>query len=393
MKYARGRLSEVFLTALKLGLTSFGGPIAHIGYFQTEYVQRKKWLSADSFADLVALCQFLPGPASSQLGIAIGTLRAGIAGGLLAWLGFTLPSALLLGGFALIAGEFGQDLGPVVHGLKIVALVVVFQAILSMWQGLIRNTKAASLALFGSAMLVLFDSAFAQLSVMALAAVFGAFFLKSNSEPREAFVLPYGRIFGAGCLALCVLLLAILPVLSALNDNRLLDIADSFYRSGALVFGGGHVVLPLLEKETVATGWIGKDMFLAGYGAAQAIPGPLFTFSAFLGTVSSGLPGGILGLIAIFFPAYLLVIGSLPFWNIARNKRMLAGALNGVNAAVVGLLIAVFLSEIWPSAVTRSADLVLGIVLLCMNRFWKVPTSFVALAGIAGGYLLSIISI
>jgi chromate transporter len=382
-------LIEVLGVSTKLGLTSFGGPIAHIGYFHEEYVTRRKWLDEPNFADLVALCQFLPGPASSQLGISIGILRAGLAGGVAAWLGFTLPSA-----FALVLFAFflqGVDVGSAgwIHGLKIVAVAIVAQAILSMGQKLTPDRNRATLAIAAMAIVLLWKTTVSQIVVIMAGAWIGfLLYGKGGANGVKTLEIPVGRRVGAACLALFLALLILLPVLRQVTSNHWIAVADSFYRSGSLVFGGGHVVLPLLQKEVVPYGWVGQDQFLAGYAATQTVPGPLFTFSAYLGAVMNGLGGALLALFSIFLPAFLLIVGALPFWNLLRRNPAIQGALTGINAAVVGILAAAFYNPIWLSAILSPADFVLAVVLAGMLVIWKVPSWIAVIVGALVGTII-----
>ncbi|WP_083253956.1 chromate efflux transporter [Pandoraea sp. ISTKB] len=394
---ARPRSREAFdvlCAFLILGLTSFGGPVAHIGYFRREFVQRRRWLDDASFADLVGLCQFLPGPASSQVGFSLGLLRAGWLGGLAAWCGFTLPSALLLLGFALVAPQLGGSIGSgVLHGLKLVAVAVVAQAVWDMARRLCPDTRRAGIALAAVATLALTTSVYAQLIVIALGALLGFALLRTEGlAPTDAAAslrFPVSRT--ASVLALivfCVLLFG-LPALHPLTESRAIAIFDGFYRSGALVFGGGHVVLPLLQEQTVASGWVSANDFLAGYGAAQAVPGPLFTFATFLGGLSSGpshaWSGAVLATVGIFLPGLLLVVAALPHWQALRSHPITAAMLAGVNAAVVGILASALYSPVWTSAVHAPADFAVAVIAFVLLVRWKAPPlAVVALCAIAG---------
>src|SRR5271166_378529 len=358
----------IFLTFLRLGCTSFGGPIAHLGYFRSEFVNRRKWLSDEAYADIVALAQFVPGPASSQTGFALGLMHGGLPGGLAAWAGFTLPSAVLmiLAAYGLSYAESNPAQG-LIHGLKLLAVAVVAQAVWSMGRNLCPDRQRAGIAFLAAALLIAKPSAGLQLAVIAAGALFGLGFLRTNIQATPA---SFGiRITQTSALlAICAffLLLAGLPAVAALSEYSLAALANGFYRTGALVFGGGHVVLPLLQETVVKPGWVGREDFLAGYGAAQALPGPLFAFSAFLGEKSSVGPGGVAGaliaLIAIFLPGMLLVYGILPFWDRLRTKPSVRGALNGVNAAVVGILGAALYEPIWTSTILRPMDAALALV-------------------------------
>jgi chromate transporter len=382
-------LFEVLGASAKLGLTSFGGPIAHIGYFHEEYVNRRKWLDEHSFTDLIALCQFLPGPASSQLGISIGILRAGLAGGITAWLGFTLPSAIAMLVFAFFLRGFDVSSAGWIHGLKIVAVAIVAQAIFSMGQKLTPDRSRATIAIVSMAVVLLWKTAFSQIVVIIAAALIGFLFYRKAdlNEIRELKVY-VSRKVGVACLVLFFALLVFLPIMRQITSNHWVGIADSFYRSGALVFGGGHVVLPLLQKEVVPAGWISQDNFLAGYAAAQAIPGPLFTFATYLGAMINGIPGAILATLSIFLPGFLLIVGILPFWNLLRKNATVQGAFTAINAAVVGILLAALYDPIWLSAVLSPFDLVLAAALLVMLMFWKLPSWVVVIAGALGGTFL-----
>lgn len=382
-------LLEILLVSTKLGLTSFGGPVAHLGYFHEEYVRRRKWLDEHSYADLVALCQFLPGPASSQVGIGIGALRGGIAGGVLAFIGFTLPSVVALVLFATLLQSIDLANAGWVHGLKIVAVVVVAHAILGMSQKLTPDIPKKTMALFALVVTLLWQTAFTQVGIILASAIIGyILFSKQENEEVTPKHVPISRAFAFSCLLLFFGLLILLPILVKTTSIEWLALFDSFYRSGALVFGGGHVVLPLLEREFVPTGWLSDEVFLAGYGAAQAVPGPLFTFSAYIGAVINGWKGGFLATVAIFLPAFLLIFGTLPFWNQLRRNPKIKGALSGVNAAVVGILIASFYQPIWTSSIFTSIDFTLAAVLFSMLVYWKLPPWVIVLTGALGGYLI-----
>ena len=389
MKKTDGRvLWEVFVVSTRLGLTSFGGPAAHLGYFHEEYVRRRKWIDEKSYADLVAICQFIPGPASSQVGIGIGTMRGGVLGGLLAFLGFTLPSVLTLMIFALLLQETSVADSGWIHGLKIVAAAVVAHAILGMGAALAPDLKRKAIALAALAALLLWQAALGQIVVILAAGLLGLFLYRNSKEDvSQASLFPVSRSFGAICLLLFFGLLIVLPILREAFPAGWIALFDSFYRSGALVFGGGHVVLPLLEREFVSSGLLTAEQFLAGYGAAQAVPGPLFTFASYLGTVINGWHGGLLATIAIFLPAFLLIFGVLPFWDALRRMPSVQGAIMGVNAAVVGILIAAFYTPIWTSSITDPADFVFAAVLFSLLVHWKLPPWLVVAAGAIGGAL------
>ncbi|KMY48822.1 chromate transporter [Peribacillus loiseleuriae] len=385
-------LSEVLLISTRLGLTSFGGPTAHLGYFRNEYVERRKWIDEKSYADLVALCQFLPGPASSQVGIGIGVMRAGVLGGILAFIGFTLPSALVMILFSILLEGFQLGNSGWVHGLKIVAVAIVAQAILGMAQNLTPDIKRKAIALFALVGTLMWQSVFSQIVVILLSGLVGYFIYKQHKEGNEPTTyFPVSRRFGIICLTFFFSLLIILPILREVSSLNWIATFDSFYRSGSLVFGGGHVVLPLLEREFVTGGWIDKEAFLAGYGAAQAMPGPLFTFAPYLGGLINGWQGGILATIAIFLPAFLLIVGTLPFWDALRHTPNIKGALLGMNAAVVGLLLAAFYQPIWTSSIFVPMDFAFAAILFSMLAFWKLPPWIIVVTGTVGGYLLSLL--
>lgn len=376
---ARGTALEVLGVFLKLGLTSFGGPIAHLSYMQAEIVQRRRWVSQATYADLVALCQFLPGPASSQLGMALGIERAGLAGGVAAWIGFTMPSALALALFALgVTAHGGPGTPTWVHGLKVVAVPVVALAIWGMARVLCPDRTRATIAVGGAIAALSWESALAQVGIIAVAGLVG--WALYRGEPRTEvhdITVPLSTRQAVVAWLLFFGLLVGLPVLDRLLPDRGLDVFERFYRVGALVFGGGHVVLPLLEHEVVDPGWTTGDRFLAGYGAAQAVPGPLFSFSAYLGFVLNTTPtrwtGAAVALVAIFLPSFLLVVGALPFWARLRGSAACQAALRGTNAAVVGLLLAAFYDPVWRVAIHSRADFGLALGALLALSIWELP--------------------
>jgi chromate transporter len=389
---------EVLRVAGRLGITSFGGPIAHLGYFHEEYVVRRKWIDERSYADLVALCQMIPGPASSQLGIAVGIERAGILGGVAAWIGFTLPSAIALAGFALLV--HGLDVGTAgwLHGLLVVAVAVVAQAVWSMSRSLTPDAPRISIAFAAAVVSILLPTSLTQILLIIAGAIVGLLFLGAAPDDKPKQTTSFetiGRVAAIICLALFVLLLVGLPVLRAAVHSQWIALIDSFYRSGSLVFGGGHVVLPLLQHEVVPTGWISNETFLAGYGAAQAVPGPLFAFSAYLGAVMGPAPNGALGaaiaLVAIYLPSFLLVIGLLPFWNSLLNRRVVRSALSGVNATVVGILLAALYTPAWTSAILRPTDFAICLAAFLLLMIWKVRPWIIVVAGAAIGEALRVI--
>jgi chromate transporter len=386
----------VLLAFLRLGLTSFGGPVAHLGYFRAEFVERRRWLDDRGYSDLVALCQFLPGPASSQVGIAIGMMRAGWLGSLAAWLGFTLPSAALLIAFAYgVAGHAGLAQSGVVHGLKLAAVAVVAQAVWGMAKSLCPDRPRIALALAAALLTLALPGVAGQIGVIAAAALAGPWLPRL---PHEAAVMtrpPSGVSRRAGVLALIVLALLLvgLPWAARETGSPVLGLIDGFFRAGALVFGGGHVVLPLLQAS-VPPSAISHADFLAGYGAAQAVPGPLFTFAAYLGAAMtgplSGWTGGLACLLAIFLPAYLLVIGALPFWDTLRQRQRVRAALSGVNAAVVGILLSALYDPVWISAIHARGDFALALAAFGLLVHARLSPFVVVLLTAAAGWLLSV---
>lgn len=382
---------EIFLVSTRLGLTSFGGPVAHLGYFHEEYIRRRKWMDEKSYADLVALCQFLPGPASSQVGIGIGVMRGGVFGGIISFLGFTLPSVIALILFVSFLHTFDITDAGWINGLKIVAVVVVLHAVLGMAKNFTPDLQRKMLALFALVVTLLWQTALTQISVIVIAGIIGFFLYRKQpiAEENKVSQFPISRRFGYICLSLFFGLLFALPILSNLFSIEWIALLDSFYRSGSLVFGGGHVVLPLLEQEFVPTGWLTEQEFLAGYGAAQAVPGPLFTFAAYIGAVIKGWQGGLFATIAIFLPAILLILGTLPFWDALRSNPKIKGALIGVNASVVGILIAALYNPIWTSSIHSSADFALGAILFSLLVYWKLPPWVIVVVGALGGMVIS----
>ena len=393
----------VFLIFLRLGLTSFGGPVAHLGYFRSEFVERRRWLGEAAYADLVALCQFLPGPASSQVGLALGLGHAGYAGAFAAWAGFTLPSAIALIALALGLTQAGDALqsgagAGLLHGLKVVAVAVVAQAVWGMARSLCPDAPRRALMLATAALLLAWPGTGSQLLAIALAGVLGLLLMRPVADAaHEPMSVPVSRRAGAAWLALFFALLLGLPLLAAALPTQTLALIDAFYRAGALVFGGGHVVLPLLQASVVPTGWVSNDVFLAGYGAAQAVPGPLFTFAAFLGASMSAAPtgwlGGLIALLAVFAPSFLLVVGALPFWESLRRQPRVRAALMGINAAVVGLLLAALWNPVITSAVHGVGDALLAGVALAALMKWKWPP-WVVVAGCAGvGWVMGTVGV
>lgn len=383
--HPHGTPGEVFSAFLKLGLTSFGGPIAHLGYFRDELVVRRKWIDEAGYADLVALCQFLPGPASSQVGFALGLLRGGPLGALAAWTAFTLPSAILLVIFAMAATAFEGPVGAgLLHGLKVVAVAVVAQAVWGMAKSLTPDRERAGIALVAVLIVVFAAGAVGQIAAISVGALAGLALCRNGPVTGTTHLsFRVSRTVGTGCLVAFFLLLGGLPIVASAVGSQGLALFDSFYRSGSLVFGGGHVVLPLLQAEVVSSGWVTNDAFLAGYGAAQAVPGPLFTFAAYLGAVMSLAPNGILGaaicLAAIFVPGFLLLLGALPFWDGFRKQPMAQASMRGANAAVVGILGAALYNPVWTSAILSAHDFALALTGFLLLVVWKVPPWLVVL--------------
>jgi chromate transporter len=381
---------EVLAIFLRLGCTSFGGPVAHIGYFRTEFVERRRWVPEASFADLVALCQFMPGPASSQLGMSIGLLRAGPLGMFAAWIGFTLPSAL-----AMLAFAFGVEaIGDVsnaawLKGLKLVAVAVVAQAVWAMGRSLAPDRPRATLAVAAALIALSAPSSAGQIGAIVLGAIVGLTLLPRPAAAATPEHAPLGLNLHRGIAVTAIILffalLLFLPPLAATTDSQSVRLFDAFYRAGALVFGGGHVVLPLLQAAVVPPGWVTNDAFLAGYGAAQAMPGPLFTFSAYLGAAMIPEPNGVLGaliaLVAIFAPSFLLAIGLIPFWDTLRQRQNMQAMLRGVNAAVVGVLLAALYAPVWTAGVHTAAGFGLTLAAFLALMFWAVSPWIVVVAG------------
>jgi chromate transporter len=391
---AQGTVGEVLVAFLRLGCTSFGGPVAHLGYYRADLVQARGWLDEATYADIVALCQFLPGPASSQTATAIGMLRAGLPGGLAAWAGFTLPSAVLMTAFAYGVAALG-DVGHAawLHGLKIVAVAVVAQAVWGMGRNLCPDRLRASMAVAAAIVALAVPSSIGQVGAIVVGGLIGWKALPGGGAPVGGG-LHFGVSRRAGVVALAAffVLLGALPVLAGFSGNHALALLDRFYRAGSLVFGGGHVVLPLLQQAVVPPGWIAPDAFLAGYGAAQAVPGPLFTFASYLGATMqpgpSGVAGAALCLLAIYLPTFLLLVGVLPFWDGLRQRAGVQSALRGVNATVVGLLLAALYTPVWTSAIEQRADFGLGLVAFLALVFWRLPPWLVVvLGGVAAGLL------
>ena len=386
---------EVLGVATRLGLTSFGGPVAHLGYFRREYVVRRRWLDEQTYADVVALCQFLPGPASSQVGIAVGILRAGLAGGLAAWLGFTLPSAILLVLFARSIRGLDLSSAGWLLGLKIAAVAVVAQAVWGMARALCPDRERATIAVVAAVVVTAWPGAWGQVLVIVVAGLIGPRRLPGAAEGPSAVPVRvrFGHGLGGAALALFFTLLVALPIARYATGQHVVAVIDAFYRSGSLVFGGGHVVLPLLQAEVVPPDWVSREQFLAGYGAAQAVPGPLFTLSAYLGAVMrpapTGWAGAALALAAMFLPALLLVVGTLPFWDALRARPAFRAALRGINAAVVGLLLAALYDPVWTGAIHAPADFALALIAFGLLALWSAPPWLVVVLAAAGAQAIA----
>jgi chromate transporter len=385
----------VFLAYLRLGCASFGGPIAHLGYFREEFVVRRKWLDDETFTDIVGLCQFLPGPASSQVGFTIALLRGGALGALAAWTAFTLPSALLMFAVASGNGLFSSRIGSgVVHALELVAVAVIAQAVWGMMRTLTPDRTRATIAVVATAVILLSGRPASQLAAIALGGVLGLIFCRRIAgQIAHPLRIPISRPVAVASLVIFVALLIGPSVFLTIRANHTIAFFEAFYRSGALVFGGGHVVLPLLQSATVSTGWIDNNTFLAGYGAAQALPGPLFTFAAFLGAVAQPQPHGVLGaaiaLLVIFLPGLLLVIGALPFWNQLRGSDKSRAVLAGINASVVGILLSALYQPVWTSTILKPADFGAALAAFLTLTVWKAPPWIVVVGAAAGGILWS----
>ncbi|MBV8411050.1 MAG: chromate efflux transporter [Alphaproteobacteria bacterium] len=388
---------KIFLVFLHLGLTSFGGPIAHLGFFRTEFVDRRRWVDEAHYADVVALSQFLPGPASSKVGIIIGVLRGGIPGALAAWLGFTMPSALALIAFGYGVSALGNLSGAGwLHGLKIVAVAVVAQAVWGMARNLCPDKERLAIAAAATVVVLAVPSSLGQIAAIVLGGVVGWRLLAGETIALIPLPIRISRMWSVAAIILFFGLLVGLPIAASSTGSHLLAVFDAFYRSGSLVFGGGHVVLPLLQAATVQPGWVSNDAFLAGYGAAQAVPGPLFTFAAYLGTVMGPAPngwlGGLLCLAGIFLPSFFLAIGPLPFWNWFRQHPVMRSVLKGVNAAVVGLLLAALYNPVWTSAIHAPADFAIAVLAMLLLVAWKTPPWLVVVLGAVAAAAVGLIN-
>jgi chromate transporter len=381
-------IRSIFAVFLRLGLTSFGGPIAHLGYYRTEFVERRRWLSEAAYADLVALCQLLPGPASSQVGFAVGLSRGGLLGGVAAWLGFTLPSAVAMVLFAQGAASLTGPLSAgMLHGLQVAAVAVVAQAVWSMAVSLCPDRPRATIAVVATLIVTAAPTAIGQIAAILAGAAAGAWLCREvpAAAPSARLSIPVPRGLAIAALAVFALLLIGLPIAAAVSPGPALAMATAFYRAGALVFGGGHVVLPLLHASVVEPGWVSEDAFLSGYGAAQAVPGPLFTFAAYLGAIMTGWVGAGLCLVAIFLPGLLLVVGVLPFWVSLGRGALMRASLRGVNAAVVGVLLGALYDPVCTKGIGGPADFALALVAFALLVIWKAPPWLVVLVNAAGG--------
>ncbi|MGX1195029.1 chromate efflux transporter [Metabacillus sp. SLBN-84] len=383
---------EILLVSTRLGLTSFGGPVAHLGYFRDEYVKKRKWLDERSYADLVALCQFLPGPASSQVGISIGIVRGGLVGGFISWFGFTMPSVIALILFAYFVTGFQAEDAGWITGLKIVAVAVVAQAIMGMGKNLAPDRPRIAIAVIAAVCALFFPTAIGQIAIIIIAGVTGYIMYRNQDVPKaDKLAISISKKTGAAAWILFAGLLIGLPLLRQVFPSIWMAMFDTFYRVGSIVFGGGHVVLPMIEREVVPPGWISEETFLAGYGAAQAVPGPLFTFASYLGASMNGVTGALVATAAMFLPSFLLVVGMLPFWNFLREKSSVQAALMGVNAAVVGILLAALYDPVWTSAIKSTGDFALALAAFALLVYFKLPPWLVVLLAAAGGIVLGMI--
>ena len=394
---ARSTMWHVFLVFLRLGITSFGGPTAHLGYFRAEFVERRRWMDDREYAELVALAQFLPGPASSQVGFGVGLLRAGGWGALAAFVGFTLPSAMLMFGFAYGASWFSGPIGDgVLSGLKIVAVAIVAQAVWGMARTLTPDRPRSGIAVIALATTMLLAGSLGQIAAILIGALGGLIFCRASAEERHDMLhFPVRRAVGITSLVVFVALLLGGSILAAATGNGAVSLFDAFYRAGALVFGGGHVVLPLLETGVVDPGWVTNVQFLAGYGVAQAVPGPLFTFAGYLGWIAAigpgGIWGGLIALVGVFLPGMLLLVGVLPFWNSFRRRPWAQAVIRGANAAVVGILAAALYSPVFTTAITGPAPLVLAVICFALLVSFRLPSWAVVIVGAVGGVLIELI--
>ncbi|OEH93771.1 chromate transporter [Bacillus solimangrovi] len=389
----RQNLIDILFASTKLGLTSFGGPVAHLAYFREEYINRRKWLDDKTYADIIALCQFLPGPASSQVGMAIGMLRGGILGGIISWIGFTLPSIIVLVLFAMLYQTFTLGDAGFIHSLKVVAAAVVLHALIGLGQKLTPDKPRLAIAIVAASIMLIYPSAWMQILIIIGAGLLGLKLFKDKAESKvKPFTVNISKRTGIISLVILISLLVALPIISKATDNPFIAIFDIFFRVGSLVFGGGHVVLPMIEREVVPIGWLTPDEFLAGYGMAQAVPGPLFTFASYLGTMMQGVSGAVVATIGIFLPSFLLIIAALPFLNELRSRPTFQGILMGVNASVVGILLAAFYDPVIKSSIFDASDFALGVILFALLNIWKVPAWLIVIIGVTGGYVISFLA-
>ncbi|MEN1970087.1 chromate efflux transporter [Lentibacillus sp. N15] len=387
-------LLEILMASTKLGLTSFGGPVAHLAYFKDEYIDRRRWLDDKTYADIIALCQFLPGPASSQVGISIGMMRGGLLGGIVSWIGFTLPSIIVLVVFAMLYQTFSLEDAGFIHSLKVVAAAVVLHALIGLGKKLTPDKTRLAIAVVAASVMLIYPSAWMQILIILGAGLFGLKLFKDKAESNvKPFSVNISKKTGIISLSILVIALIVLPIITKLTNNPLVSIFDTFFRVGSLVFGGGHVVLPMIEREIVPQGLLSPDAFLAGYGMAQAVPGPLFTFSSYLGTMMEGIGGAVVAIIGIFLPAFLFIVAALPFLNELRKRASFQGILMGVNASVVGILLAAFYDPVIKSSILNASDFALGVILFALLNIWKVPAWLIVILGVVGGYIISFISI
>ena len=391
----KGRISslfEILFAATKLGLTSFGGPVAHLAYFKDEYIDRRKWLSEKTYADIIAICQFLPGPASSQVGIAIGILRGGLLGGVVSFLGFTLPSIIVLVIFALLYQSFSLEGALFIQSLKIVAVAVVLHALIGLGKKLTPDKTTIAIAVASAIVMLLYPSAWIQILIIIIAGLVGLKLFQNKAESNiESFDVNISKRMGITALLVLISALMVLPILNNIFNHSLLNIFDIFFRVGSLVFGGGHVVLPMIERELVPLGLMSSGEFLAGYGMAQAVPGPLFTFASYLGTMMEGVTGAVIATIAIFLPSFLLIVAALPFLSELRQHASFQSILIGVNASVVGILLAAFYDPVIKSSIVSGADFALALILFALLNVWKTPAWLIVIIGVLGGYFFNLL--
>lgn len=392
---SKGRITslfEILFAATKLGLTSFGGPVAHLAYFKDEYIDRRKWLSEKTYADIIAICQFLPGPASSQVGIAIGILRGGLLGGVVSFLGFTLPSIIVLVIFALLYQSFSLEGALFIQSLKIVAVAVVLHALIGLGKKLTPDKTTIAIAVASAIVMLLYPSAWIQILIIIIAGLVGLKLFQNKAESNiESFDVNISKRMGITALLVLISALMVLPILNNIFNHSLLNIFDIFFRVGSLVFGGGHVVLPMIERELVPLGLMSSGEFLAGYGMAQAVPGPLFTFASYLGTMMEGVTGAVIATIAIFLPSFLLIVAALPFLSELRQHASFQSILIGVNASVVGILLAAFYDPVIKSSIVSGADFALALILFALLNVWKTPAWLIVIIGVLGGYFFNLL--